>query len=200
MTDLCFMDTETLGLDPDAPIWEFAAVRRFAHGIEDRTEFRIRHDPAHWLDDFPAEFRADYDARYTPHDAMDPFEAAVMISIFTRGAHIIGAVPSFDTERLAKLLHRHGIEPGWHYHLIDVENVVVGWLHGVAARAIDEARMRGGDPDPALIGRHLEPPWKSDELSRAVGVNPEDYARHTAMGDVQWAMAQWDIVIGGNRQ
>lgn len=23
------------------------------------------------------------------------------------------------------------------------------------------------------------------------------YARHTAMGDVQWVMAQWDAIMGG---
>lgn len=31
--DLAFLDTECLGLDPEAPIWEFAAVRRFAADV-----------------------------------------------------------------------------------------------------------------------------------------------------------------------
>ena len=43
------------------------------------------------------------------------------------------------------------------------------------------------------------PPWSSDGLSSAVGVDPEQFERHTAMGDVRWVMAQWDAVMGGNR-
>ncbi|MGC7247264.1 hypothetical protein [Mycobacteroides abscessus] len=34
MSDIVFMDTETLGLDPLAPVWEFAAIRRYENGIE----------------------------------------------------------------------------------------------------------------------------------------------------------------------
>lgn len=196
MTDIVFLDTETLGLDPDAPVWEFAAVRRLDPVGEVELHFTIQHDPARWLDGFPEEFLADYLARYDPAEAWGEVAAVGAIHAITKGAHIIGAVPSFDAERLAKLLRRNGIEPEWHYHLIDVENVVVGYLHGVAARAIDEARMRGEEPDLALVNRHLSPPWKSDQLSAAVGVNPDDYARHTAMGDVRWSMAQWDAVIG----
>jgi hypothetical protein len=64
----------------------------------------------------------------------------------------------------------------WHYHLIDVENLVAGYL---AAR-----------------GELIPPPWKSDQLSAAVGVDPNDFGRHTAMGDVLWTRAQWDAVMG----
>lgn len=182
MSDLIFLDTETLGLDPDAPVWEFAAVRRLDPAGEIKTEFTIQHDPAGWLDDFPEEFLADYLARYDETQAWCEPAAAREIHAFTKGAHIVGAVPSFDSERLAKLLRRNGIEPEWHYHLIDVENVVVGYLRGLY--------VASGQDMP------LVPPWKSDELSAAVGINPDSYARHTAMGDVKWTMAQWDAVMG----
>lgn len=43
----------------------------------------------------------------------------------------------------------------------------------------------------------LAPPWDSEAVSRAVGVNPDDFERHTAMGDVRWAMAIYDAVMGG---
>lgn len=175
MTDIVFLDTETLGLDPDAPVWEFAAVRRLDPVGEVELHFTIQHDPARWLDGFPEEFLADYLNRFDPAEAWGEVAAVGAIHAITKGAHIIGAVPSFDTERLAKLLRRNSIEPEWHYHLIDVENVVVGYLAGRSEL--------------------IPPPWKSDELSAAVGVNPDDYARHTAMGDVRWAMAQWDAVM-----
>lgn len=173
MGDLVFMDTETLGLHPKAPVWEFAAIRRSTS--EYPVQMFIQHENAGWIEDFPDEFKADYLARYNADEALPPGVAAVEIARCLKGAHIVGAVPSFDTERLAKLLRRHCIEPEWHYQLIDVENVVVGHL--------------------AAIGHPLTPPWKSDELSRAVGVNPEDFARHTAMGDVLWAKAQWDAAM-----
>jgi hypothetical protein len=175
-TDICFLDTETLGLHPDAPIWEFAAIRRLPNGDPKRTvNITIRHDPAGWLDDFPDEFAHDYRTRYNPSIAWEEQAAALEIHSITRGAHIVGAVPSFDTERLAKLLRRNNIEPQWHYHLVDIENVVVGYLAGK--------------------GKTLEPPWKSDTLSAAIDIDPTSYARHTALGDVQWTMEQWDVVM-----
>lgn len=177
MSDIVFLDTETLGLNADAPIWEFAAVRCSPSGERTVAEIFISHHPGRWLDSFPAQFREDYENRFNPDLAFSGFEASQIIDDITRGAHIIGAVPNFDTERLTKLLRRNSIEPAWHYHLIDIENVVVGYL--------------------AAGGKLVSPPWKSDQLSAAVGVDPNDFQRHTAMGDVKWTMAQWDAVMGG---
>ena len=82
----------------------------------------------------------------------------------------------------------HGFEPGWHYHLIDVENLAVGYLAG-----------RGDNPAPDAIGRHVSLPWDSNALSLAVGVDPDRFARHTAMGDVLWAKAIYDTVMDTER-
>lgn len=191
--DIAFLDTETLGLDPDAPVWEVAIIRRYAaSGREDAVEFTIQHKAGAWLDDFPDRFANDYHARFDPAEAVPEFTAARVIHQWTKGAHIVGAVPSFDAERLAKLLRRHGIEPEWHYHLIDVENVIVGAL--VAAQHIYR-HLTG--IEAVLTG---QPPYNSNELSNYVGINPELYARHTAMGDVLWVRDQWDAVMtnGGN--
>lgn len=175
MTDLVYVDTETLGLHPDAPVWEFAAIRVFESGQVDDVQFCINHIAGGWLDQLSEPFLSDYLKRYRHEDALDQRSAAAMIWLVTRDAHIVGAVPNFDTERLAKLLHRFGITPEWHYHLIDVENVVVGYL--------------------AAKGELLTPPWKSDDLSLAIGVDPQQFKRHTAMGDAEWCKAQWDAVM-----
>jgi hypothetical protein len=180
MSDIVFMDTETLGLHPDAPIWEFAAIRRTSDGAETSFHCFIDHYPLPWYDHLPEQFQQDYQARYHPSEAVTLWTAAHSVVEATEDAHIVGAVPSFDTVRLSKLLE--GCHAGfdyapWHYHLIDVENLVVGWL---AAR-----------------GKLLLPPWKSDELSLAVGVDPEQFDRHTAMGDVLWVKAQYDAVMKG---
>lgn len=162
MNDIVFLDTETLGLDPDAPIWEFAAIRcRPGLPVETR-HFFIEHDGGPWYEDMPESFMADYTERYKPLEALDEGSAATEVHYITNGATVVGAVPSFDTERLAKLLRRNGVEPAWHYQPCDVETLVVGHL---AAR-----------------GELIPPPWNSDALSAAVGVDPAEFARHTAMG------------------
>jgi hypothetical protein len=180
MSDIVFMDTETLGLDPEAPVWEFAAIRRTPEGAETEFHCFIDHYPLPWFNQLPESFQLDYQARYVPSLAITHWQAAEVVRNATSKAHVIGAVPSFDTTRLWKLLEH--ASPGfssepWHYHLVDVENMVVGYL--------------------ASKGQVLQPPWKSDELSRAVGVDPEQFDRHTAMGDVLWVKAQYDAVMGG---
>ncbi len=189
MTDIVFMDTETLGLDIDAPIWEFAAIRRSVEtGKESRLHLFIDHSPDSWIasPDLPAEFIADYKRRYRILDSCTRELAADLISSFLDGRpHIIGAVPSFDTARIShQLLRPARIPDPWHYHLVDVENVVVGYIRGVHAACDREMP--------------IEPPYKSDELSAAIGVDPADFDRHTAMGDVLWTRAQWDAVMGSS--
>ncbi|OBB15076.1 hypothetical protein A5761_15160 [Mycolicibacterium setense] len=208
MSDIVFMDTETLGVHIDAPIWEFAAIRRnFYDGAvvkEHELHMFIHHYAKPWLtgdDALPEQFQADYRQRFDASIAYGKSGAAEVISGFLAGKpHIVGAVPNFDTERISHQLLRPAHVPDpWHYHLIDVEALVMGYLHGVAARAVDEARMRGEVPNPDWVDRQAQgrPPWKSDDLSNAIGVDPEQFDRHTAMGDVLWVKAQFDAVMGG---
>lgn len=177
MSAIIFLDTETLGLGLDDPIWEVAAIRRELDGTERRY---------HWLmcgpDDeplltppgFPEPFRGDFLARYRGGAAATRRSVAAQLRVLFQGRpHIVGAVPNFDTERLA---HQFGVS-GWHHHLIDVEALAVGWLAG------------RGEELPGL-------PWDSDDLSRLVEVDPDDYDRHTAMGDVRWARAIYDRTTG----
>ena len=180
MSDLVFLDCETLGLYLHSPIWEFAAIRRNGEtGEESALHMFIHHDVHPWFDELPAEFQSDYTRRWDGSTAHEIDEAAHHIhAFFADRPHVVGAVPNFDTERIDhQLLHPSGLMPPWHYHLIDVENLAVGWL---AAR-----------------GQLMAPPWKSDALSSAVGVDPSLFDRHTAMGDVHWVMAQYDAVMGG---
>lgn len=182
MSDIVFLDTETLGVHIDAPIWELAAIRRRADGTETTLHLFIHHDPDRWLKDpnFPESFKSDYRERYSEDNDVPRYSAARIIqNFFTGRPHVVGAVPNFDTERIAhQLLRPNDIQEPWHYHLIDVENLAVGYLVS-----------RGAD----LFAR---PPWDSNELSRAIGVNPDRFDRHTALGDVRWVMAQWDAIMG----
>jgi hypothetical protein len=173
-----FLDVETLGLDRCAPIWEFAALRIEDDGTESaREHFTIRHHRPDDLSHLPSSFITDYLRRYDPAKAVDPFEAAIRIVAITSGRpDIAGSNPAFDTERLELLLKRNGFEPDWHYHPVDVPMIAIGWL---GARGELPAR-----------------PWKSDKLSAACGINPDDYARHTAIGDVLWCRDWYNRMLG----
>lgn len=171
--EVVFIDCETTGLDPDRhEIWEVALI------VGD-AEFE-------WF--LPVDLgRADaralqigrFHERYVIEDNWSlPFFAAQFAQL-TRGKHLAGAVVSFDEERLRKLLQTNGACPEWHYHLIDVEALAVGHLY---AQGYDET-------NPAL-----ELPWDSEMLSRWVDVDPEQFDRHTALGDAQWAKAIYEAV------
>lgn len=175
-----FLDTETLGLSRRTPIWEFAAIRIEDDGsLSAREHFQIIHDPTLADPDLPQWFRDDYEQRYNPADAVPPELAADAIAEIVRdGAVIAGSNPAFDMEKLTDLLGRFGIVPTWHYHPCDVPTMALGWLAAGAQ----------------LIPR----PWKSDALSRAVGINPADFDRHTALGDVEWTWDLYVAITGGD--
>ena len=103
-------------------------------------------------------------------------ETAHRVAALTHGTHLVGAVPNFDAELLDRLLRDQGLIPAWHYHLIDVENLAVGYLAGQ--------------------GHVFIPPWSSESLTEALGVtaSTED-ERHTAMGDARWAQRIYDHVM-----
>lgn len=187
MTDICFLDTETLGLNPYAPIWEFAAIRvRPGFPVETR-EFTIKHRPGGYLARMRAQgakgaaLAADYEARYDVAHAVDEGYAAREIHAITKGAQVVGCNPGFDLDsmRLTDLLRRHYLCPEWHYHPDDISSMVKGWL--------------------AAAGRLPAPPWKSEQLSLALGVDPDRFARHTAMGDARWCQAQYAAVMKAAR-
>lgn len=175
--DITFLDVETLGLDPDAPIWEFAAVRR-RKGLPDHTiNFLVEHDPGDWVQTLPAAFQDDYRTRFHDSTAVTEGTAATEIHFATNGAILVGCNPGFDIERLTKLLQRNGIEPAWHYHPLDIASAAIGYLAG-----------KGFPP---------QQPWKSDQLADMVGITTANYQRHTALGDVLWTAAQWDQIMSG---
>ena len=182
MSTIVFLDTETTGLSLDDDVWEVAAIRREEDGSESEHHLFIRHDQDK-CQRLPESFRADHLKRWDFTESIDPDEAAAYLEPLLGDGrpHIVGAVPNFDTERLALLLRTYGFKPGWHYHLIDVENLAVGYLAAMQ-------RLTAIKCVPDM-------PWNSDTLSRAVGVEPPTDARHTAMGDVRWAMAIYDRVM-----
>lgn len=173
---LLFVDIETLGLDINAPAWELAATR--INPLKGTRKFMntfIIHQPSSWAATLPLSFQKDYRERYDEDIARTPASVINELSIMADGAIVVGSNPSFDMQRLEKLSSDiDGAMLGWHYHPIDVPTMVHGYLLG-----------KGIAPAP---------PWKSDFLSRIVGVDPTAFKRHTAMGDVRWCIAMWEAI------
>ena len=214
MTPICAVDCETTSLRPDRRAWDIALIRRDDEG-ERRVQFFIefnaldlpnadpfslnvgkfwdRHPQAVSLraggsvlcedDQFWSGWFDDKIVDVPAGSVVDAATAANIVAAVTHGAHLVGAVPNFDAEVLAALLRDNGLTPTWHYHLIDVEALAVGWV----------CAWDRGDGGPGI-----RPPWRSDDLSSALGVPlPAPDKRHTALGDAEWALAMYDHITGG---
>ena len=199
MSRLVFLDTETTGLDPrEHEVWEIGAIVREDSATDEEFRWQIRPrvddaDPkALKIGRFHERFTVPEFASAARVGAAGPwyfyksiYELFSEVADVLQGAHLVGAVPSFDDAFLKEAFRIHSLKVGWHYHLIDVEALAVGYLHGRWAAA-----GAAGQRDVSL-------PWKSDDLSRALGVDPEQFDRHTALGDARWAKAIYDAVMGG---
>jgi hypothetical protein len=105
-------------------------------------------------------------------------EAAEKIEYVLRDYNLIGLCPSFDEERLRLLVQENNRCPSWHYRPHDIEDICLGYLRGL------------GQPAPDL-------PIDSDAISRLIDVEPpNEFERHTAMGDARWCEQMWEKVVG----
>lgn len=208
MTRLVFIDTETTSLRPDRRAWEIGLIVREPGKPDAEHQWFIDEDGLDLGNADPASLRIGrfyerhpqycLDRESAGTDSEDEYDVLRLVEAITRGAHLVGAVPNFDADVLGARMRALGICPSWHYHLCDVENLAVGWLSAYAAylerdgtvaeRALERA---------AELRRIAAPPWSSDELSRAVGVEPDEAERHTALGDAKFARAVYDAVTGG---
>lgn len=187
MAPLAFVDCETTGLDPDRhQVWEVGLVLADSDEL-DNVDEHVWHLPVHLRRADPMALRiSGFRQRHGVRDEVINLDVfAPQLAQLTDGAHLVGAVPSFDEERLRRILRAHGECPTWHYHLIDIEAMAVGWLHA-----------RGENRPPV----DLSLPWESNELSRACGIEPpSDDERHTALGDARWAYRWYRALVGGER-
>lgn len=179
---IAFVDTETLGLDADKhAIWEVGLV---LYDHADRTvvaehlwQIALTAEQLTNGDPIGMEIGG-FDQRYDMTTASVPARFLAEFIALTQGAHLAGAVVSFDEERLRRMALAHGQKPGWHYHIIDVEAMALGAL--------------------AAHGEVFPLPWKSDPLSERFGVQVSEDDRHTALGDARWAMRLFEALPAGS--
>lgn len=188
---LIFLDTETTGLDPLIhEVWEVGAIVREwkmaeieGPGTWEEVEhrwflplFNFQH-----ADPFALDIGKFWD-RYVwpdPQQYTKDFmsEWCRMFMQLTKGAYIVGAIPSFDIERLDNLCKRYSYRLFNHYHLVDVEAIAAGHLK-------------------------IQPPWKSDQIFEKIGIdtNLASYqeGRHTALGDARVVRDVYDRIMNSN--
>lgn len=212
MTDLnvAFVDTETTGLHPEIhEIWECALIIGEVEwvwqlpvdlGRADPKALEIGHFHERRAQKWSSQLKRDDGVGVvSSRGGLTPLDQfATEFARITRGLHLVGAVVSFDAERLGRLLRAQGQLPEWHYHLIDVEALGVGYLSAMIASARRDTQWESSDvprwhDEAAAV---IAPPWKSDDLSRALGVVPGQFDKHTALGDARWARAMYEAVMG----
>lgn len=195
--DLVFVDCETTGLVLGRHVpWEIALIigDRKYHWLLRLTDEELANADPFALDVGGFHERHPQGNRFDGStvklggimDAEDPRTVAGALGQLTHGKHLVGCMVWFDAERFQALMENNGVVPGWHYHLIDVESLALGYLRGY-----DAGRDDGMPSDwfmPSL-------PWKSSDLWKALGVDTEGFAKHTAMGDAALAQAVYRKVV-----
>lgn len=214
-SQVAFVDIETTGLDPELDyIWEIAVI---VNGEEHCWQQRIPEETIPWepgnvehvtwqsrvspwvLENTRIQDTYDHTTALLPFDSIDRLESLV------RGRHLVGACPWFDSERLHRVQLRESDHRDllWHYHLIDVENLAVGYIRGMRDIAARIAASGWGDRFRFLDDAPFDEaalPWKSVDLSRALGVDPADFEpKHSALADARWAKAIYERIMGPPR-
>lgn len=189
--NVVFLDTETTGLNPQLDqIWDVAwCFRDFETLTETWYQFYVQHDTGR-AKSLPPEYLADYQERYRPDEAVSRAQIGWLLADTIKPAKggpaplLVGSNPQFDTRRLEGTFVEGRVEAPWLYKPFDVEAAVSGYLLGRA-----KAKNNRYQPDAGILN--------SNALSRALGVEPANFNRHTGHGDVAWARAQFDRLFAG---
>lgn len=168
-------DTETVTLDPVAgSVWEVAMMR-----LSDRETIYLQVFPdMNAAVDIALEIGGFHD-RFDPDTAFESFSDRLrenLAEFLPDKAVLVGSNPGFDIAHLDAMwatgTDKWGRSP-WHYHGLDVSSMAVAYL--------------GMDSD-LVTGTGLA------NIAEAVGIDPNDFATHTAMGDVELTVAALEMM------
>ena len=201
MALLVFVDTETTGLDPKCDeIWNlYAEIVRTGEpykleGV--RLNLLIKHDITK-IEKLPYEFRKIHDEQYVEDEAISPMTAGFSFLAMVKSqlnenekAHFIAANPHFDVSFIVNHLTTNDLFfEHFDYHLIDIEMLALG---RVIFKEMLLERLLNDPPHGNFL------PFKSKDLTKALGINTDHLTPHSARDDVAWIKMLW-LNITGNR-
>jgi hypothetical protein len=197
------LDCETTSLTPDylkrsGVIWELALIERdrgaerlyrLAPPVELADEKalevgRYRERTAEMRNGPGGRGTGVYDLAHDPDCRFwsKGWALAPYVSQLLQDATLIAANPTFDAGFLTAFLAAYGFEPKWHYRLRDIGSMAWAWLQA--------HHLPHHLPTPAMDA-------STDEFAQALGVVPELFDRHTALGDCRLVAAMLDVMEGG---
>lgn len=183
MTRTIFFDTETTSLHrTKRRIWDVGYIIRDDHAPDIEKQFFVSASLRN-ADPISLQIGGYYDRYPNPFPSFSSRAfAAVEDQIITEpemceivardfyNAYLVGAVPSFDEETLARAFHRYSYQITWKYHLIDIESLAAGALG-------------------------MLPPWNFDNILLSYGLEYDERDRHTALGDARMVRDLFDKVM-----
>lgn len=205
MTALAFVDLETTGLNPlrHEP-WEVGLVLRGDDGRDEEYLWQLPVDGGR-ADPVALTIGKFYERRWGAEKILGPVNGkrqeegkerrvhsdfvprwAKRFAELTHGAVFVGANPTFDDAFLRPLLRANGACPGWHYRLVCVESLAVGYLNGI------DVYQHGVERPPV--------PWKGvSDLAERLGIAVDEETKHSALADARKARDVYDRVMGTPR-
>ena len=211
------VDTETTDLRPDyvlgrGVIWEIALLE---YGTE-RTEHLYRTEPDPSKAD-PAALRVNqyYERTRKMRQRDKRIHDLAATDLAARGGcwsdagllaaelaqqldnvTLIAANPTFDANYLTEYLRAYRQAPTWHYRLRDIGSMAWAWLNG---RELVTRSFLGEDDgvETGRIPRRIpDMDASTDDFARALGVDPDSFERHSALGDCRLLAAMLDVILG----
>lgn len=117
MTPLCFIDTETTGLD--ARIHQPYEVCWWLEGEPDPFTLELPHTLEH-ADGQALRIGGYFDRRMCPFSGDNGYEVRRLLRVL-HGVTLVGSNPAFDAAMLTRFIGT----PVWHHRMIDVSNVAM---------------------------------------------------------------------------
>jgi hypothetical protein len=119
-----------------------------------------------------------------------PSALAAEVAPLLHNVTLIAANPTFDAGFLTAFLNHHGQAATWHYRLRDIASMAWGYLASTRDAGLTIAGHVPPLPDMDA---------GTDDFARALGIDPDDYDRHTAIGDCHLVAAMLRVMEGGAR-
>jgi hypothetical protein len=117
-----------------------------------------------------------------------PSALAAEVAPLLHNVTLIAANPTFDAGFLTAFLNARGQAATWHYRLRDIGSMAWGWLSGRNTHFYADAT--GHYPLPDMDAG-------TDDFARALGIDPDSFERHSALGDCRLVAAMLDVMEGG---